>query len=328
MGKCPVGDFLMSVTWYTTFISFLVLLFRKILKRKTIFDFLFRKKVKDIQQNIVYNNESDKKESEFPSLFKDFFDRTLSVIIIIDETNYSILNRFTEIGNFFNQIVFEQGLNFLTYEFIIVNNNKLSSNDIQYLQMQPKVRVITLNVTMGKGTAIQIGSFAANGKYILHLSLSNPIQTFLKQINFNNLQANNGNYTFLPVRQNCPKDTFLQKYLIFRKYIDKIHDFDFESFIVSRKVAQIVLENIHFSSHYSFNLEFLIILKYFRFQITEIPIDIDYSKPKWTFKDRIKSFFSMFGLLIALFADFYNYTYRMPLKIKADDQSFFSRIDL
>ena len=259
------GDFIIDLTWYTTVLSFVILLLRRILKKKTIFDLLYRKRDQATQQNIIYNSDLDRVEREFPSLFNKIFDKTLSIIIVVDSTNYSIVNHFTEIIQFFNHISIGQGLKYFTYEFIIVNNNILNSSDIQYLQMQQNVRIITLNKSMGKGTAIQIGSFSTNGRYILYLSLSNPIQSLYKFINFFKVQINDEYCTFLPVRQNCPQLTYLQKYLVYRQYIDKIHDYNFESFIISRKLAQIVLEDIHFSTHNCFNLEFLMILKYYHF---------------------------------------------------------------
>lgn len=328
MGKSSVADLLMDLIWYMTFLSFLILLFRRILKKKTIFDLLFRKRVKEIQQNIIYHNESDKKESDFPSLFNKLYDHFLSIIILIDETNYYIINHFVEINHFFNQLITNNETNQFTYEFIIVNNNIMSNTDIQYFQKQPKVRIISLNNTMKKGTAIQIGCFSASGKFILYLSLSETIQSLSKFLNFYKIQINYEYCTILPVRRNCPQYTYLQRYLIFRKYIDKVHDIDFDSFILSKKAAQIVLENIHFSSRYSFNLEFLIILKSFGFRIIETPIDVDYSKIKSAFKDRIISIFSVIGLLIARFLDLYSYSFRLPLKLNSNDMPFFSRIDL
>ena len=329
MGKVPLGDFISDIVWYTTVFSFIILLFRRILKKKTIFDLLFRKRVKDVKQNIMYHDDADERESEFPSLFYKLFDRSLSIVVVVDKKNYSIINNFNKISNSIHQIMQTHGINKnFTYEFIIVNNNIMNVSDLQFLRMHPNVRIITLKDSMEIGTAIQIGSFAANGKFILYTSLSDSINTLSNFIKSCKTYENSEYCVVLPIKKNVLKLSYFHQYLIFRRYVDKVHDFYFDSFMISKKMAQIVLENIHFSFHESFNLEFLMILKYYRIRINEIPVDSNFIKLNLSYKEKIKSTISVFGLIAARFLDLYKYDLRLPLKSDINAENFYSRIDV
>ena len=76
------------------------------------------------------------------------------------------------------------------------------------------------------------------------------------------------------------------------------------------------------------NIEFLMILRCYRNNIIEIPVDINFSKIKLSFIDNFKSTISVIGLMTARFLDIYKYNFRLPIANNENTSSFFSLVDL
>ena len=272
---------------------------------KTIFDYLYILKKKEILNCIEYKHYSDTLKFSSPPLFLDS-SKKISFIIPITEPSLSISERFTEIESNIYKL-FENDSN-TTYEIIIVNDNCVKSAELELFDSFPNVHLISFNKSLGRGFSILIGGYNANGDVLIiipfHISFE---QYFNFLIGYQEVVRHDYNIVIPSIahtnflrkeRKNLAQTMFN---LFFNIY--SAQDPYFDCFIISRFYAQIIFQNLHFTSKKCFNYEFLVMAQYLKLTIIEKSINVIPKKlSKWYIsKDSVSLINLFFCLLFGVF---------------------------
>ena len=138
------------------------------------------------------------------------------------------------------------------------------------------------------------------------MSLKHLIQSFQKD-------SDTSLSLFIPIRINIPSITLIERFMKHFSYVDSLSDENFESFMITNRLARLIFENIHCLEIGTFNLEMRIISKQANARIIEVPINEICYTDQISFPKKLKNLASMIILLVATICDIYEYSYRTPI---------------